>query len=176
MYYFAKRTQNFSALPRFVKRIIQDPFSAMLVILVLIIARPLFQTLYFCIHKLNTFIYIKCYSYWLRSLTHAHANAFSFENAYASKRLGLPFTIRLWARFHRQCIDLKTRFSVNCRNAGACVLVCAKSSTCVTMRNSAVFERSSVDSRKRIINGSVDTIRSMRFRWRRKSFILLKTR
>ena len=63
VYYFAKRTHQISALPSFVNRIIQDPFQAMLVILVLIIGQPLFQTLYFCVHKLNTFIYIKCYSY-----------------------------------------------------------------------------------------------------------------
>lgn len=63
VYHFAKRTHQISALPSLVNRIIQDPFQAMLVILVLLIAQPLFQTLYFCVHKLNTFIYIKCYSY-----------------------------------------------------------------------------------------------------------------
>lgn len=51
-------------LPRFVKRI-HDPFSSAMVFVILMIGQPLFQSLYFAIHKLNCFIYIKYYGYWI---------------------------------------------------------------------------------------------------------------
>ena len=62
VYYFADVDRQISQLPRFVSRI-QDPFSSIAVFLVLIIGQPLFQMLYFCVHKLNIFAYIKYYSY-----------------------------------------------------------------------------------------------------------------
>lgn len=49
-------------LPRFVNRI-QDPFSSAVVFVILMIGQPLFQSLYFAIHKLNCFVYIKYYGY-----------------------------------------------------------------------------------------------------------------
>ena len=49
-------------LPRFVKRI-RDPVSSAMVFLILIIGQPLFQLLYFAIHKLNCFVYFKYYGY-----------------------------------------------------------------------------------------------------------------
>ena len=61
-YYVADDNREMSKLPSFVSRI-QDPLSSMVVFLVLIIGQPLFQTLYFCVHKLNTLVYIKYYGY-----------------------------------------------------------------------------------------------------------------
>jgi len=64
LYYFTV-TDRYTVpddLPRFVNRI-HDPFSSTLVFLVLIIGQPLFQFLYFAIHKLNCFVYIKYYGY-----------------------------------------------------------------------------------------------------------------
>ena len=49
-------------LPRFVNRI-NDPISSAMVFLILMIGQPLFQLLYFAIHKLNCFVYIKYYGY-----------------------------------------------------------------------------------------------------------------
>jgi len=64
LYYFTV-TDRYTVpddLPRFVNRI-HDPFSSTLVFLILIIGQPLFQFLYFAIHKLNCFVYIKYYGY-----------------------------------------------------------------------------------------------------------------
>lgn len=49
-------------LPQFVNRI-HDPFSSTMVFLILIIGQPLFQLLYFAVHKLKCFVYIKYYGY-----------------------------------------------------------------------------------------------------------------
>ena len=62
VYYVVDADRQVSELPRFVNRI-QGPFSSTIVFLILIIGQPLFQTLYFCVHKLNIFLYIKYYDY-----------------------------------------------------------------------------------------------------------------
>ena len=62
VYYIAVVDRQVSELPRFVNRI-QDSFSSIVVFLILIVGQPLFQTLYFGVHKLNTFVYITYYGY-----------------------------------------------------------------------------------------------------------------
>lgn len=62
LYYFTVVDRYMPDLPRFVNRI-HDPFSSAMVFLILIIGQPLFQMLYFAIHKLNCFVYIKYYGY-----------------------------------------------------------------------------------------------------------------
>lgn len=62
VYYVADDNRETSKLPRFVNRI-QDRLSSTVVFLILIIGQPLFQTLHFCVHKLNTLVYIKYYGY-----------------------------------------------------------------------------------------------------------------
>lgn len=62
LYYFTVVDRYMPDLPRFVNRI-HDPFSSAMVFLILIIGQPLFQMLYFAIHKLNCFVYIKFYGY-----------------------------------------------------------------------------------------------------------------
>lgn len=60
--YVAEDDHDVSQLPRFVNRI-QSPISSTAVLLILIIGQPLFQTLYFCVHKLNILVYIKYYEF-----------------------------------------------------------------------------------------------------------------
>ena len=64
LYYFII-TDPFAELDdmsRFVSRI-KDPFSSAMVLVILMIGQPVFQSLYFAIHKLNCFVYIKYYGY-----------------------------------------------------------------------------------------------------------------
>ena len=64
LYYFII-TDPFAELDdmsRFVSRI-KDPFSSAMVFVILMIGQPVFQSLYFAIHKLNCFVYIKYYGY-----------------------------------------------------------------------------------------------------------------
>ena len=62
LYYIVIVDRHIPELPRFVNRI-HDPFSSTMVFIILIIGQPLFQLLYFTIHKLNCFVYIKYYGY-----------------------------------------------------------------------------------------------------------------
>ena len=64
LFYFIASDPDLNApdLPRFVNRV-HDPISSAMMFLILIIGQPLFQLLYFAIHKLNCFVYIKYYGY-----------------------------------------------------------------------------------------------------------------
>lgn len=62
LYYVAVVDRHLPDMPRFVNRI-QGPFSSAMVFIILIIGQPLFQMLYFIVHKLNCFVYIKYYGY-----------------------------------------------------------------------------------------------------------------
>ncbi|KAL9982915.1 hypothetical protein ACROYT_G005029 [Oculina patagonica] len=62
LYYVAVVDRHMPELPRFVNRI-QGPFSSAMVFVILIIGQPLFQMLFFIVHKLNCFVYIKYYGY-----------------------------------------------------------------------------------------------------------------
>lgn len=61
-YYFVVVDSQMPGMPRFVNRI-QGPFSSTMVSLILILGQPLFQMLYFTIHKLNCLAYFKYYGY-----------------------------------------------------------------------------------------------------------------
>ena len=111
------------------------------------------------------------------NLSLVHTNAFSSENAYISVRLGLlstpvrwVFSMKThrfentlesgskWKRIHILLVWMvengRRRSSKWKRwpkiSLARVFEACVYSSTCVTTRNSIVFERSSVDSRKRI--------------------------
>lgn len=62
MYYFVLVDERVSELPRFVNRI-DDPLSSTVVFMILIVGQPLFQLLYFTVHKLNCYVYVKYFSY-----------------------------------------------------------------------------------------------------------------
>lgn len=62
LYYVAVVDRYMPELPRFVNRI-QGPFSSSMVFIILTIGQPLFQMLFFIVHKLNCFVYIKYYDY-----------------------------------------------------------------------------------------------------------------
>ena len=118
----------------------------------------------------------------------AHTNAFSFKNAYNSTRLGLPSALIRWAfssKTHRFENAFETKWiktemhtyhiSVDGRRRIAwkgwpkisqarTFVACAKSSTYVTTSDSIPFCGQSRSHE----NVSVDTNRSMRFRWQRK--------
>ena len=122
------------------------------------------------------------------ALGSAHTNAFSFENAYNSTRLGLPSALICWefsSKTHRfenafETKWIKTemdtyRISVDGRRSiewkgwpkisqARTFVACAKSSTYVTTSDSIPFCGQSRSHE----NVSVDTNRSMRFRWQRK--------
>lgn len=62
IYYFLLLDKLVPELPRFVKRI-DDPLSSTVVFMILIVGQPLFQLLYFTIHKLNCYVYFKYHGY-----------------------------------------------------------------------------------------------------------------